>query len=111
MNNETWTDWLIQCDMLQDITSFSALGYVYVSALSNTNAILYITRSNNLSRRNKRANHSLSRTKTTTFALSHNTLSTLSFTCSKNRARSKNQITSRSHNLIGSRTSKRSPNA
>ncbi len=24
MNNETWTDWLIQCDMLQDSSGFSA---------------------------------------------------------------------------------------
>ncbi len=29
MNNETWTDWLIQCDFMQDITSFDAIGYVH----------------------------------------------------------------------------------
>ncbi len=27
--NETWTDWMIQCDFMQDITSFSALDWLY----------------------------------------------------------------------------------
>ncbi len=27
--NETWTDWLIQCDMLQDTTYFPALDWLY----------------------------------------------------------------------------------
>ncbi len=35
MHNETWLDWMIQCDMLQDATNFDALTYLYHCSFPN----------------------------------------------------------------------------